>query len=319
LLIVLLALGLLVGVAPFLVPVPPLKNIVPVEQLADADSRFITLQGLRVHYKRVGQGEPAMLLLHGFGASLYSWREVLEPLGRLGAVVAYDRPAFGLTSRPMPGEWQGASPYGSTAQVDLAIALLDALGIRRAVLVGHSAGGALAVQIALRYPQRVVGLVLVDAAIYEGGGAPAWLRPLLHTPQARRLGPLFARSIRTLGERFLTEAWHDPTRVNAEVRLNYRKPLQMANWDRALWEFTLASQHDDLAAQLSRLTVPVLVVSGDDDRIVPLASSERLAQALGAPLAVMPASGHLPHEEQPERFLESVLPFVAEVNATGSQ
>jgi pimeloyl-ACP methyl ester carboxylesterase len=309
-LIVLAALVVLLGVAPLVIPIPPLKGTLPVEQLADADSRFFTWQGLQVHYKQVGQGEPAILLLHGFGASLYSWNEVLEPLSALGTVVAYDRPAFGLTSRPMPGDWQGDNPYSPEAQVALTVALLDALDLERAVLVGHSAGGAVAALVALRHPERVAALVLVDAAIYEGGVRP-WLRPLLRTPQMRRLGPLFSRSIATFGERALSSAWADPTRISAEARELYRKPLKMANWDRALWEFTLASEALPIAERLDQLTMPVLVMSGDQDRIVPPESSLRLAEALGVTPVVIANAGHLPHEEQPERFLQAVTPFVA--------
>ncbi len=91
-------------VGPFLVPIPPLEGTASPERLADPDSRFIEVDGLVVHYKIAGQGSPAILLLHGFGASVFSWREVMEPLSWYGMVVAFDRPAFGLTSRPMPEE-----------------------------------------------------------------------------------------------------------------------------------------------------------------------------------------------------------------------
>ncbi len=84
-----------------------------------------------------------LLLLHGFAASTFSWREVLPALGQLGRTVAFDRPAFGLTERPMPESWQGdwtrQNPYPASAQVDLTVGLMDQLGIDQAVLVGNSA------------------------------------------------------------------------------------------------------------------------------------------------------------------------------------
>jgi hypothetical protein len=84
-------------VGPFLVPVPPLRGTVPPEQLADPDSRFavvggIGADGVRLHYKLAGSGAPAMILLHGFAASTFSWREVMAPLAEQGTVVACDRP-----------------------------------------------------------------------------------------------------------------------------------------------------------------------------------------------------------------------------------
>ena len=98
-------------------------------------------------------------------------------------MVAFDRPAFGLTERPMPGDFpNGVNPYTADAQADLTVGLMDELGIEQAVLVGNSAGGTIAAHTALRYPERVKALVLVDAAIYGGGGSPSWARPLLTTP-----------------------------------------------------------------------------------------------------------------------------------------
>jgi len=88
----------------------------PIEQLADPDSLFVDVDGLEVHYKVAGQGEPTVVLLHGFAASVFSWRKVMEPLSEVGMVVAFDRPAFGLTERPMPGEWGEENPYSPEAR-----------------------------------------------------------------------------------------------------------------------------------------------------------------------------------------------------------
>lgn len=306
---VLILLILIVG--PFLVPVPPLEDTVPPKDLADADSRFIEVNGLKVHYKIQGTGEPTLVLLHGFAASVFSWREVMAPLGEVGTVIAFDRPAFGLTERPMPGKWEGESPYTPEAQVNLTIALMDALGIEKAVLVGNSAGGTVAAFTALRYPERVQALVLVDAAIYTGGGSPAFLRPLLRTPQMRRLGPLFARAIKNWGEDFGRSAWHDPAGLTPEIWEGYKKPLQTENWDRALWQLTVDSRSPNLEERLDEIHIPVLVITGDDDRIVPTRQSLRLAEELpNADLAVIPDCGHVPHEECPQVFLQATRAFL---------
>jgi len=299
-------------VGPFLVPVPRLRGTVPPEQLADPDSRFAVVGGVRIHYKLAGNDEPTVILLHGFAASTFSWREVMAPLAELGTVVAYDRPSSGLTGRPLPGDWTGDSPYGPEAQVEQLIGLMDQLNIREAILIGHSAGGTVAVNVALRHPDRVAALVLVDPAIYTSGGAPAWIRPLLGTPQLRRIGPLIARSIQSRGEQILDLAWHDPSKITDEVRAGYRLPLQAENWDRSLWELAAASRDRNLAAQLKDVRQPVLVITGDDDRIVPTAESIRLADELpDAELVVIPACGHVPHEECPAPFLAAATQFIS--------
>lgn len=307
------AILLIVLIGPFLVPVPPLENTVPAQTLADPDSQFITLNGLQVHVKTRGQGEPVFILLHGFGASLYSWQAVMEPLSRYGRVIAFDRPAFGLTERPLDWE-QGQNPYTPEAQTALVIALMDHFGVQQAILVGNSAGGTVAMLTALAYPQRVQALVLVDPAVYAGGGMPRWLRPLFSTPQLHRLGPLFVRSIQNRGPELIELAWHDPSRLTPETLELYKKPLRVDNWDRALWEFTLASRESGLAERLTEFTLPILVITGDDDRIVPTAESIRLANELpDARLVVIPEAGHVPHEEKPEAFVQAFVDFVSEL------
>ena len=300
---------IIVLVGPFLIPVPPLENTVPAETLADEDSLFIEVNGVKVHYKTYGQGEPVFVLLHGFGASLFSWREVTAPLAEMGTVIAYDRPAFGLTERPL--EWEGESPYSQDAQVELVIGLMDALGVEQAILVGNSAGGTISMLTALKYPQRVQSLILVDPAVYAGGGAPGWIRPLLGTPQMRHLGPLVARQIQTRGPELVELAWHDPTRLTSEIMEGYQKPLRVDNWDKALWELTVSSRESGLAERLSEFDLPVLVITGDDDRIVPTEQSLQLAKEIpNAQLVVIPQCGHVPHEECPDVFMQAVTDFL---------
>jgi pimeloyl-ACP methyl ester carboxylesterase len=302
---------LLVG--PFLVPVASLTDTVPPEALADPDSRFVEVDGVRIHYKQMGEGTPVLILLHGFGASTFSWREVMAPLAELGTVIAFDRPAFGLTERPMRDSeaWPGYNPYSYDAQPRLVVGLMDALGVKSAILVGNSAGGTVSALTALIAPERVEALILVDAAIYAGGGSPAFIRPLLQTPQMDRIGVLIARRIRDWGIDFGRSAWHDPDKIPPEFWEGYQKPLRAENWDRALWELTRASRRPDLPERLDELTLPVLVITGDDDRIVPTEQSIRLAGELpDATLVVLEACGHVPQEECPEPWLAAVTEFL---------
>jgi pimeloyl-ACP methyl ester carboxylesterase len=287
----------------------PLEATQPPRALADPDSQFIEINDLDVHVKTRGQGEPVFVLLHGFASSLYTWEAVMEPLSQYGMLIAFDRPAFGLTERPLT--WEGQNPYSPEAQLELVKGLLDHFGVEQAILVGHSAGGTVAMQMALAYPRRVRALVLVDPAVYNGGGPPEWIRPLLASSLMRRLGLLVTRQIQKRGPKLLQLAWHDPTRLQPEMIELYKKPLQVENWDRALWEFTLASRDPGLAEHLDKLSLPVLVISGDNDRIVPTADSIRLSKELpDARLAVIADAGHVPQEERPADFMQAVENFL---------
>lgn len=305
---------LILFIGPLIVPIPPLEDNLAPRELAGPGSQFLEIDGIEVHYQSAGEGEPAFFLLHGFAASLFSWREVWEPLSQIGRVVAYDRPAFGLTERPMPEDWGEVNPYTIESQTQLLIHLMDALEIKKAILVGNSAGGTQALYTCLHHPERVQALILVDPAVYVGGGAPSWSKFLLGTPQMRRIGPWLLRSITRWGESAIDLAWHDPSRITPEVIEGYRLPLFAENWDRTLWEFTLASRDLDLETRLEEIRVPTLVITGDDDRIVPTEDSIRLAgEIAGAELVILPSCGHLPQEECPEPFLEAVREFMDQI------
>ena len=189
--------------------------------LADPDSEFIEVCGLSLHVKRAGaygadlpgrrscgwpggQGRAGAPAGRGhsapLGAATWICGKCLHLAARHGTTgesgvssVAFDRPAFGLTSRPRchewdPRDWPGGSPYGPEAQAYLTIALLDHLELHRVVLVGNSMGGALAALTALRYPERVEALVLEDAAMFTGGAsgvvAPSGEQQVLGRPRS---------------------------------------------------------------------------------------------------------------------------------------
>ena len=115
------------ALGPFAVPVPKLDGLVSEQEFIEPDSKFIEINGVNIHYKEAGAGEQTFILLHPFGGSTYSWREVMDEFAKYGRVIAYDRPAFGLTERLMPGEWQ-SNPYGMKANVETLRRLLDDLG-----------------------------------------------------------------------------------------------------------------------------------------------------------------------------------------------
>jgi len=315
--IIILGIALTLLIAPLLYPVPPLTGTVPERELADPDSHFVDVNGLTVHYKETGEGEPVIILLHGFGASEFSWGEVMGPLSKSGRVIAYDRPGFGLTKRPMDGNWTGTNPYGVQGNVELLDGLMDELGVDKAILVGNSAGGEVAAAYAIEHPERVQGLVLVDPAVGNGHGGPVpqWALPVMALPQMRQIAPLLVRSIAgDLGNETIRMAWHDPTRIKPEVYDGYRKPLKANNWDKALYEFTIAGNPASYSEPLKDLAMPVLVVTGDDDRIVPTAQSIQLSKEIpGSELVVLSDCGHVPQEECPDQFITSVQAFIGSV------
>jgi len=303
-LLVLLAFG------PFLVPVHPYQGRAP-DELADPDSRFIAVRGIWLHYKVYGQGKPLFLLLHGFGSSTFTWDRVAPALAQLGTVVAYDRPGFGLSQRPLRPDWHGYNPYDPTEQAQLALELMHALGFEKAILIGNSAGGCIALDMALRDPQAVQAMVLVSPTVSGGNRSNPFVQWLIHTPQVQHLGPLLVWALVPRLQSTITTAWHDPATMPSDVIPAYRKPLTASNWDAGLWYVASAPGRPNLWGQIGSIQQPTLIVHGDDDRMIPQSESRRLV-SLNNHFAFVSLAGlgHVPQEEGPQAFLEVVLPWL---------
>lgn len=286
----------------------------PARQLADADSRFARLAGLEVHHKVTGaDDDPALLLLHHFYGNVTTWRHLQAGLADDHRVIAFDRPAFGLTERPPRAAWNGTNPYTRATSARIAAKLLDHLDVDRAVLVGSSAGGTTALETYARTPERVRALVLVSPAITGDVGPPPWLRRVMGRPVVRHLGPRIVR--RAAGEitrERVTGSWSDPMRATPEDVEAYARALRVEGWAAGYWELFAAEPPPRLAQLLPRIDVPTLVVSGDDDRVIPAQVNRRTAQAIpGAEYVEIPDCGHTPQEECPGRLEAIIRDFVA--------
>lgn len=306
----------LLACGPFLVPVRPYQGASPYD-LAGGDGKFVYVRGIWLHYKEYGQGKQLFLLLHGFGSSTFTWDRVAPALAQLGTVVSYDRPGFGFSQRPLRGSWPGYDPYDVTEQAELALDLIHALGFESAILVGNSAGGGIALEMALTFPQAVQAMVLISPAVSSGTASPPFTRWLIHTPQVQHLGPLLVRALVPRMQSLITTAWHDPALMPPDVIPAYRKPLTATNWDAGLWYITSAPGVLDLWPRVDSIQQPTLVIHGDDDRIIPQSESRRLV--LLDPhftFVPLPDLGHVPQEEGPQAVLDVTLPWLRNVIAS---
>ena len=320
-----LGLGVLAGIAlamlPLFVRVPEQADLAEPEDLADEDSKFVEIDGIRFHYK--DQGDPAsphtIVFLHGFASSLYSWRHAMAGLRDRYRVIAFDRPGFGLSGRPLRGTWQGTSPYTNTAAAEQTVALMDALGVEKAVLVGHSQGATLSVIIGAIHPERVEALVLVNTPSAARrfrqvpGGLVDWLRAL---PHVERLSPLLARPFFGRNARAVMGlAYHDPARLSDETIELELKATRVRDWDRSYVELTPIQAGLHVPEAMAAVTQPTLVVAGRNDHTVPYRDQVRASRAIpGARLITFDATGHVVPEERPEAFLDVLEEFLGELD-----
>jgi pimeloyl-ACP methyl ester carboxylesterase len=262
--------------------------------------RYVTIDGTRIRFVDTGRG-PAVVLLHGLAASIYSWRHTILPVAQAGfRVIAFDNRGFGFSDKPSHG-------YSNEAYVGILYELLDSLRIEEAVLVGHSMGGAIAAQAALERPDRVRGLVLVDAA-GQGVRWPFMLR-VAHWPI---VGALFDRARgRAATAGILKALYAVPSRVTAEDVDQYYAPLAEPAFDRGLRGVLRQFRFDGLRGRLGGLTTPTLVMWGTQDRLIPASVGQAMVAELPhAFLVRFPDAGHALPEEAPEAFNQALLGFL---------
>ena len=262
------------------------------------------IDGEWIHYLDEGEGD-AVVFVHGFAGSSFTWRYAVASLSSAHRAVAIDLPGFGFSDR---------SPlldYSHEAHARRVVRLMDTLGIERATIVGHSMGGAVAQRVALAYPARVERLVLL-AAVDASEAAP-WhdrrrLNPSLIglVDLALRFPPLVGFASRRIVRGIVS----DPAYGTPEVIDGYVRPVLVPGTARAVARMVEATLREPVA-DLSRIAVPTLVLSGQHDRAVPLAVGEGIARRIpGARHVVIPQTGHLSAEERPEVFVEELLAFM---------
>ena len=270
-------------------------------------ARYFLVDGTRIRYLDAGHGPP-VVFLHGLGASMYAWRKNLPAVVAAGfRVIAFDNRGFGLSDKP-------SGPYDNAAYARLAIALMDSLRVSDAALVGHSMGGAIAAEVAIEYPQRVRGLILVGSAGL-GTREPLLFRvarwPVLGSAVVALRG-------RGLTARLLRSTYFDPSKVTEADVDQYYAPVALPGYGRALRAALRQFQFDGLEGRLNRIAAPTVVLWGEEDRWVPLGVGRALASGItrSAFLSV-PRAGHSVQEESPDdvnhlviRFLKDGLPRV---------
>jgi len=297
-------------IVPFLIPFNTSGTLT--EAQAAPGAEFVVLNGLSVRVERISYSgtcncsAPLIVLMHGFGASTFSWRNVQEPMSKLGEVISYDRPGFGYTERKT--SWDGTNPYGFQGNFEILDALLAKYGVgRKVVLVGHSAGGQLAAEYTRLNPTKVSALVLVDAAILTTGGGFGGFDWFMALPQMQKLGPILVSNIATSGDDLLRKSYYNKSKLTQAVYDGYHQPLKIKGWEQAFWYFSTAPKENQLKENLTSLSLPTLVITGKYDAVVPAADAPKLQKLIpNSSLEIIPKTTHLPQEEQPELFMEAV-------------
>ena len=268
---------------------------------------FVDVGGVRLYYYAAGTrgvGEP-VVFLHGFPTSGHLWSDVvpLVPVGH--RVVVVDMLGYGRSDRPL------GRPVGIRAHADRVIELMDVLGINYACVVGHDIGGGIAQWLAVRHPQRVSRLCLVDSVAFAG-----W--PTRDVKLARAMLPLTrhlpATWLLSILRTDLLRGYQDHDRGLRSIE-QYVRPFASTEGRDAFMEHLLALDSADtvaVAARLKEIVAPTAIVWGRHDRFLPPAIGKRLQEAIpGATLEVVPSASHFSPEDAPAKIGDAIAGLLA--------
>ncbi len=280
-------------------------------ELAWGSSHIDRIDGVDVHVEHAGPvssapGRPVIAALHGFASGTFTWAGVAPGWAQRWPVVAWDRPPFGRSGRPTPGHGSD-DPYCVDAELARSAAVVEPYlsprqpgrpGSGGVVLVGHSAGALVAVQLALADRLPVRGLVLLAPAL--AAGPPALIRRLATIPGAGQIGPR-TLGVATLGARTaLRMLSRHPTPLIEATAAATARSLRRPGTAEALWHLTTTWKPARAFDDLGSLALPALVIGGADDRISPVGPTTEVATRLGAELQILDGVGHAAHEQIPE-------------------
>jgi pimeloyl-ACP methyl ester carboxylesterase len=270
-----------------------------------AQHLFAYDNNVQIHYEVHGQGSPAIVFLHGFGASRESWRDILPYLRNSGTIYIVDLKGHGLSSKP------NDSRYSLKDQADIISAFLMREHIEPAVLVGHSYGGAVALMTYFHSRANVQALVLIDSAAYPQS-FPFFVsvlqKPILNHVILSVI-PAATRARYTLERLF-----YDRSKVDDERVERYARYFDLPGAHHAFIEcanLLLPPDIDSFVAQIPTVSIPALILWGGEDTVVPLSIGRRLHHEVpSSQFIVIPNCGHIPQEEQPEVTADAIKAFL---------
>lgn len=286
---------------------PDIPRAELIGKYARPPSQFMTLaDGTRIHFRDRGpKSAPALVLIHGSNASLFTWEPWAHRLSNTFRVISIDMPGHGLTGATPSGD------YSEQAMTKIVARVTEKLSLTRFAIAGNSMGGGIAARFTEEYPQRVSQLILVDAA-----GMPAGTGG--HIPLAFQLARIPVLNLALLyvtPRAFVVEGLDDAIVRKAVIddRMidTYWDFARMQGTREATLRRFQGAPDNFVARNAGRITVPTLVLWGEEDRLLPLEAGRRYARAIrGSRLIIYPATGHLPQEEVPDKSAADVRNFL---------
>lgn len=258
--------------------------------------------GGKIHYRDEGNKDgPAILLIHGSSSLLQTWEPLVALLGDKYRLISLDLYGHGLTGPQVKGD------YSADANIAAAVKVLDTVGADQAYWVGNSMGGWLSWRAGLAVPERVSGLVLIDAS---GAQTDEKVKPYLGARLARSsIGQLLLPEItpKFLVRSSLEENFAQPERLTDELVTRYWELLRFPGNRQATLARGRTPREPEKWDEIGNLKMPVLLLWGEQDKVIPVSHAKAFEAAIaGSKLIIYKDAGHLPMEETPDQVARDI-------------
>lgn len=279
-----------------------------IAKYANTQSKFIDDgYGGQIHYRDEGnRSGPAILLIHGANSHLHTWEGVVDNLKGKYRLISYDQPGHGLSGAA------GNDDYRGDAMAAAAVKILDALGVEKAMWVGNSMGGWVSWRAALKFPDRVSSLVLMNASGAQDGEKikPYLGARLMRTSIGQAILPYVAP--RFIVKQSLQQSVHDPKVMTDALVTRYWELVRFPTNRQATIKRSQTNREPEKWDEIDSINAPTLIIWGEQDQVIPVSDAKIFnAKIKNSKMILYPNIGHLPMEENPDQISKDLDAFIS--------
>lgn len=285
------------------------KSDIPLEELkkqyTNEESKFISIDGVNVHYRDEGNKNDSLplVLIHGTSSSLHTWDSIVPALLNKKRIIRLDIPAFGLTG-PHPGR-----DYSITFYNQFIDSFLSTIGVQQYIIAGNSLGGSIAWNQALSYPQKVKQLILINSGGYPKKNEKGNIGFKLASMPV--IGDILVKfTPRSLIRKSIEDVYADKSKVNEQLVQRYYDLLLREGNRQATLDIFKQRKYAS-AEKIKSIITPTLIIWGEEDQLIDVSNAYLFKKDIqGSELLIIPKTGHVPMEENPKQVSLAIKSFL---------
>ena len=275
------------------------------QQYTNEQSKFVTIEGINVHYRDEGNKTDSipLVLIHGTSSSLHTWDSIVPALLNKKRIIRLDLPAFGLTG-PHPKRDYSIAFYNQFID-----SFLSTIGVQQYIIAGNSLGGSIAWNQALSYPQKVKQLILINSGGYPKKNEKGNIGFKLASMPV--IGDILVKfTPRSLIRKSIEDVYADKSKVNEQLVQRYYDLLLREGNRQATLDIFKQRKYASVE-KIKSINTPTLIIWGEEDQLIDVSNAYLFKKDIqGSELVIIPKTGHVPMEENPKQVNLAIISFL---------